>query len=303
MACSILLFPIHEQEYAIASKSEVDSNSTSPTFVAAGDWGCTAETEKTVNNIISDRPDIVLALGDLSYEKIADCWLDIISPIKNKTRITIGNHDVISPSLVQQYLNEFGLGKQYYSFDYQSIHFVSMSAEVPFDKNSEQFLFITRDLASAASNPEIKWIIVFFHEPMYISPAVKSVAMNNDFRGIYHPLFSKYQVDLVLAGHNHNYERSYPIKYNSEEPSEPIITSVNKTIYDNPDGQIFIVAGTAGRSLYKFFGQAPYISTQYIGHGLAYFHLSDANTVLSARFYSDDGVVKDKFSIKKTPNS
>ena len=46
-------------------------------IVAVGDWDCTSETEDTVDNIIKQDPELVLALGDFSYSGDADCWFDI----------------------------------------------------------------------------------------------------------------------------------------------------------------------------------------------------------------------------------
>ena len=43
-------------------------------FVAVGDWDCNSETEDTVDNIIEQDPELVLALGDLSYNGKAKCW-------------------------------------------------------------------------------------------------------------------------------------------------------------------------------------------------------------------------------------
>lgn len=59
-------------------------------FVAAGDWGCDEKAQRTVMNIRNQIPDLVLALGDLSYQKSADCWLDMMGPLLNKTKIAIG---------------------------------------------------------------------------------------------------------------------------------------------------------------------------------------------------------------------
>ena len=73
-------------------------------FAAAGDWGCTPDTIDTVKNIIDKDPKIVLALGDLSYNSTAKCWLDIIDPIAEKTRIAIGNHEVDSTKKLKDYM-------------------------------------------------------------------------------------------------------------------------------------------------------------------------------------------------------
>src|SRR3546814_18389240 len=55
-------------------------------FAAAGDFGCSTNTQNTVENMQSKEPEIVLALGDLSYHSTADCWFDTMSPIKDKLR-------------------------------------------------------------------------------------------------------------------------------------------------------------------------------------------------------------------------
>ncbi len=94
-------------------------------FVAVGDWDCTSETEDTVDNIIKQDPEIVLALGDFSYNGKAKCWLDLIEPIADKTKIAIGNHEVDSSKLRKDYMNYFGLENQYYSFNQKNIHFLS----------------------------------------------------------------------------------------------------------------------------------------------------------------------------------
>lgn len=60
-------------------------------FAAAGDWGCNEMTLRTVNNMQNKDPELVLALGDFSYQKDTGCWFKIISPLLNKTRIAIGH--------------------------------------------------------------------------------------------------------------------------------------------------------------------------------------------------------------------
>ena len=89
-----------------------------------------------------------------------------------------------------------------------------MSTEEKFETDSEQYSFVVNDLRNAANNPDIKWIIVNMHNPFYASPnnVRNPTAQGTKNTGIsYHPLFDKYGVDLVLQGHVHNYQRSYPL--------------------------------------------------------------------------------------------
>ncbi|HEY3527110.1 MAG TPA: metallophosphoesterase, partial [Nitrososphaeraceae archaeon] len=92
-----------KNQYAYASPTSSSSSlpQTAVTladfnFAAVGDWGCTSDTIDTVKNIVDKDPELVLALGDLSYNSTAKCWLEIIGPIADKTKIAIGNHETDS---------------------------------------------------------------------------------------------------------------------------------------------------------------------------------------------------------------
>jgi hypothetical protein len=57
------------------------NDSQSFNVAVAGDFGCGKNANKTVNNMLTKQPEIVLALGDLSYNKLPDCWFDLFSPL------------------------------------------------------------------------------------------------------------------------------------------------------------------------------------------------------------------------------
>jgi Calcineurin-like phosphoesterase len=207
-------------------------------IAAVGDWDCTGETEDTVENIVEQDPELVLALGDFSYSGDADCWFELIEPIANKTKIVLGNHE--DPD---DYMDFFGLKEQYYSFNYKNMHFLALSTETDYDDDSEQYQFAIRDLEKYSKDPFIDWIIVFYHRHIYGSG---SLEVDSDFREIYHPLFDKYKVDLALQGHLHVYERTYPITFNEEDDDEPLVQDYNPNTYKNPKGPIFVTVGTGG---------------------------------------------------------
>ena len=213
-------------------------------IVAVGDWDCTSETEDTVDNIIKQDPEFVLALGDLSYNGKAKCWLKLIEPIAEKTKIAIGNHEVDSSKLLKDYMNYFGLENQYYSFNQKNVHFLALSTETDFDEDSEQYAFAKQDLEKYSKDPFIDWIIVFYHR--YIYGSGSGLEEEKDFRETYHPLFDKYKVDLALQGHLHVYERTYPITFNNDDEDEPIVQDNNPNLYKNPKGTIFLTVGTGG---------------------------------------------------------
>ena len=275
-------------------------------FAAAGDWGCKSRTPDTVNNIVNKNPELVLGLGDFSYQDTADCWFEIIAPLDDKMKITIGNHDDETTSLLNQYMSHFNLTKQFYSFNYQNVHFTVISTELENEgEEDEQYEFVNADLASAASDPNIDWIVVYYHKAAYTSPYTESRNGEQVFnaslvlRDAYHPLFEKYDVDLVLQGDNHNYQRSYPIKYNNANSSVPIITDPHTNNYSNPEGQIFVTVGTGGEKSHFFLAKEPYMVTQYVGYGFLNIDVIDNGQTFNATFYSNDGGIKDQFSIKK----
>lgn len=82
---------------------------TSFNFDATGDWGCSSNTGKTVTNIKGKVQEGVLALGDYSYTSTATCWLNKISDMKSKIRITIGNYENDNNEGFSQYMSAFGL--------------------------------------------------------------------------------------------------------------------------------------------------------------------------------------------------
>ena len=213
-------------------------------FIAVGDWDCGDKTEDTLINIIDQDPELVLALGDLSYNGKAKCWLELIEPIADKTKIVIGNHESASSKLRKDYMNYFSLKEQYYSFNYKNTHFLALSTEIPFDVESKQYEFAKQDLEKYSKDPFIDWIIVFYHRQIYGSASGSE--HEDDFRKTYHPLFEKYKVDLALQGHFHVYERTYPITFNKNDNDKPLIHDSNPNIYKNPKRTIFVTIGTAG---------------------------------------------------------
>jgi Calcineurin-like phosphoesterase len=245
----------------------------------------------------------VLALGDYSYEDTPNCWLHELRPIGTITKINFGNHEVENSMLLTSYLNSFGLSRQYYSYDIGNVHVLTIStADGAVAVGSQQYNFVFNDLKKAESNSNVKWKIVSLHEPFYSSPNTcgdSGCSGNKTFRDLFHPLFDKYGVDIVLEGHIHNYERSYPIMYNAEDSSKPIITNCNKNTYDNPHGQIYSIVGTGGVNLHGLSDKAPYIASQQDSKfGILNIQITGNN--LHATFISNDGSSMDQFTITKT---
>src|ERR687889_1761689 len=231
-------------------------------FAAVGDWECTSHTIDTVNNILDKKPELVIGLGDFAYDPSIECWLKIVDPIDEIMKVAIGNHDEDSTAELDSLMSHFNLTKPYYSFDYQNVHFTIIysspgetshhTIKAPLTKDSEQYKFIENDLAKASTDPNIDWMVAVYHKFAYTSPS--TLAVVDELKKTLHPLFDKYGVDLVLEGHQHNYQRTYPMRYNSDNPSHPIVTTTpdsnNKNSYTS-EGPIFVTVGTGGAPLFN----------------------------------------------------
>ncbi|QHV96359.1 metallophosphoesterase [Spirosoma endbachense] len=115
--------------------------------------------------------------------------------------------------------------ESYYSFNYGNIHFVSLdsdryednadvASDVRFLESRPQLTWLKQDLAAAQANPNIKWIIAFWHHPPYTKGTHDSDTNKQlrDVRMNLLPVLEQYKVDLVMCGHSHVYERSRLMK-------------------------------------------------------------------------------------------
>jgi hypothetical protein len=315
-----LLIIVVIEGIAIVENHSVYASTSSPStatlsdfnFAAAGDWGCTDDTTDTVNNIVDKNPELVLGLGDLSYEDTADCWLEIVEPIDDNMKIAIGNHEVKEgESELTQYMEHFDLTSQYYSFDYQNVHFIVLGTEEEYldmsnDKAKEQLSFVKSDLKKASTNPNIDWIIPFFHRIMYSDYKCDNLvdSFDHNLVDIYHPLFEKYGVRFVLQAHAHTYERTYPLRANSENSEDPIVTSKDSSNnYSNIDGLVIATVGTGGAKYTQTCLIDELAAVQYENlFGFLNVDVSSDGTTLVGKFYENDdgGKIKDKFTITKS---
>ena len=260
-------------------------------FVAAGDWGCGHEALNTFSMMKSMKPELYLGLGDYSYENSIDCWANIVNSVGESFKIALGNHDT-QGQLLKAYMDKFKLEKQYYSFNYRNAHFIALSTQLDKGGEIEQMKFLKNDLLITKANKNIDWTIVFFHIPFY--SADESYTTN--MRRTYHPVFDEFGVDLVLQGHSHNYQRSYPLIYNDVRHSEPIISDKEQFQYEDPDGPIFVIVGTGGESI-KHLNNKYFLAKTYEGYGCI--NVEIAGKSMNVEYYSDTNNPIDKFSITK----
>ncbi|MGD0245368.1 MAG: metallophosphoesterase family protein [Streptosporangiaceae bacterium] len=74
-----------------------------------------------------------------------------------------------------------------------------------------QTIWLEKTLAGARRDPSVDMIVVFMHQ-CAMSTSVPGNGSDLAIRQAWLPLFDQYQVDLVLSGHEHDYERTYPVR-------------------------------------------------------------------------------------------
>lgn len=162
---------------------------------------------------------------------------------------------------------------------------VESNAKVPALKvDNEQYQFVLDDLEKTSKNNDIDWIFVMFHKPMYSS--ISKQLEEYIIRDKYQNIFDKYNVDLVLQGHNHIYTRTFPLSLNPSNIVQPIVDKIgnNITTFTNPNGTIFLVVGTGGEEIHRIVEKPYYVANQY-NKGFGFVDLKIDGKRLDGVFY------------------
>jgi hypothetical protein len=145
-----------------------------------------------------------------------------------------------------------------YSFHYANVGVISVDAnDLSYEiqtntgySNGEQLAFLTSTLEAWRTDdeiaPKIDFIVAFFHHCAYSTTSQH--ASDGGVRAALDPLFTKYQVDLVVQGHNHVLERSDPIQNGVSNVSAPDGSTIQPAL----DGVTYMCVGSGGRPRYAF---------------------------------------------------
>ena len=294
------LYRVYDEDRA--SSSEIYRFRTSPlpgrgTFrvAAIGDSGTGDEPQLAVAAVIREmKPNVFLHTGDLVY--LGDLDGVVFEPYKDILSSscffpTAGNHDE-ELTWMGAFFPPNTAGTEsllYYSFDWGSAHFVALDTNDDFqDKAQLDWLIGDLERARAAAVP---WIILFFHKP-FITVGSKGLEASK-IRTILLPILDRFEVDLVLNGHDHNYQRSHPVRggvvHDAWQGAELV----------SPRGTIEVITGGGGQILYQEDLAADH---RFTARFIAAYHaleLEIGPTLLTARAISADRQVLDEFSIRK----
>ena len=124
----------------------------------------------------------------------------------------------------------------WYSFDYNMVHFIMLSSEHNYSANAPGRIWLENDLKNV-DRKQTPWLIVNIHRPLYESEDYPGdTKVSQHFVTLLEPLFLKYGVDMVLAGHYHAYERTCAL-------------SDYQCVDEGKGGIVHMTIGTGGYSL------------------------------------------------------
>ncbi len=256
-------------------------------FAVIGDYGWAGKPEADVARmVLSWNPDFIITLGDNNYPKgeaktidanIGQYYSSYIGNYRgaygngsptNRFWPSLGNHDMMTDG-GRPYLDYFTLpgNERYYDFVIGPIHFFVLNSDfrepdgVKVDSKQAQWL---KEKMSVSTTP---WQVVYMHHPPYSS------GDHGPTRYMQWP-FSEWGADLVLAGHDHTYERL------------------------RVDGLIYIVNGLGGASRYKFKNPQTSSATKYNDdHGAMIVEATAA--AIRLRAYTRAGAIIDEYLLEK----
>lgn len=237
-----------------------------------------ATTDLLVSMQDSYGVDLVMYAGDLCYaglssnlppmnitkddefEHVWDLWGIQNEPI-SATRpfmVGVGNHEkfynytAFNNRYHMPYSSSEGNENFWYSYNYGSVHWISISSEHSLEPDSPQMQFLLKDLEKAQANRSlIPWIVLSLHRPIYCSSmnSFSDTRPGSKYQAALEPLLLQYDVDLTVTGHMHMYERIHPNVdgHVTDYPTKQVIDDTEVDVYHSDGlGPVHVVQGNTG---------------------------------------------------------
>jgi hypothetical protein len=267
-------------------------------FVAFADSGSGSKNQRDIAALVlADDPALVLVAGDVVYNCGATSEIDphYFVPYAGLMDhipfyLVLGNHDVKTHngrallSAVYLPVNDQDGTERFFSFDYVNVHFAGIDSNTSTAPGSDQAVWLDRDLAASTAT----WKVVYFHHPLFSS---SSHGSSLGRRQNLEPIFDNRHVDLVVTGHDHDYERTFPLN------AAQVVDAAEEPNYVDPQGTVYIVTGGGGKGLYGS-GKSYFTAFSESVHHFTRVEVNGPSLTLTA--IREDGSLMDRMTITKT---
>ncbi len=230
---------------------------TASLHVAAfGDYGTGDKHQAAVAHALAERNsqqrfNLGITMGDNFYlcgvKNITDSkwknrWEAFYTPLGFPFYASLGNHDYGNPPIIcpgqrsspdaevayTEHSTSWRMPARYYSFKAGPVLFIAIDTE---GWKPAQLTWIKETLAASASDPEIKWRVVYGHHPVFTSGVHLNERRIGELRSELLPVLQAAHVDVLISGHDHDMEHL------------------------RADGMEFLICGGGGAKLRGFIGQ------------------------------------------------
>ncbi len=214
----------------------------------AGDWGNTGDTTDVINLMKNQDYDLIIGVGDNAYDdSSASSWCSKFNSFKDKMESAFGNHEYEEDGGISPYKNFFGYSKTYNSIRFQNCLILILDSnddKSGVDLNAQR-TWAKAELEKYKNDAKVVWRIAVMHHPWFGTGAKHE---ENEFDQVqkFHKLFTDYDVNFIYTGHNHHWQRSHQVAYNSANPTDPNIIDSSSPYLRTGNGIIHIVSGTGG---------------------------------------------------------
>ncbi len=260
------------------------------TFVAAGDMGVNPTAAANVARMAEANPDFALHAGDLAYsggDPVKwDAFMQQVAPLNDRGQYwpAIGNHEYEGG--LSLYADRFSLpnNERWYSFNHSNVHVVSLDGGPTYDAvPMGETEWLEADLGYNAQDPLHPWTIVELHYPLFTTGPHGSWLGG---RSLWGSLFDRSGVELVIQGHDHMYERSWPVLASG---------GVTQQSYDSPGAPVYVTTGGGGAPLYLPVLDAPWSAFRASSYETLRVTVDGGQMAIAA--IRPDGTILDSFTL------
>ncbi len=261
-------------------------------FVVFGDSGNGGNSQRAVADLMrAAGPDFAIHVGDVIYPYGSDddYTPKFFGPYRDLLRRapifpSLGNHDILA-FLGDPYLQNFDLftnnpdgSERYYSYTYGHSRFIAIDSSLGFIiPGSGQHTWLIDQLQNPANQTGSTWTFVYFHHAPYSSGQHGS---NYLIRYLVSPIFEQAGVDVVFTGHDHNYERTDPVR----------------DFVSGGPGVVYFVSGGGGASTRNVGSSGFTAYSEEVHHFL---QVDIDGRTLTAQAIREDGTVADTWTYSK----